>query len=162
MATETIVPTALFDSLRETLKIQANTPVEILQVASSERSDLNDVDIIAAIGMNSTAFGGTVAICFPKDTFLKIINQMLGESYTEISPENADAAGEFLNIIYASARVKINEAGNDFVPALPTTTRGPHIQLSHGGGNKIVRATCSTAHGLFYFELSFRKKTDSK
>lgn len=157
---ESVIPTSLFESVRETLRVQASTPVEITRVETIERSSLSDVEIIAAVGMNSSLYSGTLAICFPKETFLKVVNQMLGEKYTEITVENSDAAGELMNIIYASARVKINQAGNDFGPALPTTTRGPHIQISHGGSNKIVRATCGTAYGTFYFEISFRRKSE--
>lgn len=154
-----IIPDSILNAIRDTLSIQASTPVQILSVETIQRSPLPDVSLIAAVGMNSTQFAGTLAICFPANTFLGLVSHMLGETFTELTPENTDAAGELLNIIYASARAKINQAGHDFTPALPTTTRGPTIQIGHPGSNSVVRATCKTEYGPFYFEMSLRPKT---
>jgi chemotaxis protein CheX len=82
---------------------------------------------------------------------------MLGETYTEVNSENADAAGELLNIIYGNARVKINLAGHAFLPAIPTVIYGEKVKISHGDVSLIVRVDCETDLGSFHLEVSLKK-----
>jgi CheY-specific phosphatase CheX len=151
-----IIPKSLIESLKETFSIQASTTIEILKVCAVEPVHSSSADLIAAIGMKSSTVSGTLAICFPKSSFLGMVNKMLGEGFSEITVENSDAAGEFLNIIYASARVKMNQAGHDFAPAIPTVTRGSDVKISHGGVPKIVKVDCRCEHGEFHLEVSLR------
>ena len=154
---DAIIPRSLTNSLKETFSIQASTPIEITKLSVVEPHTLQDVDLIAAIGLTSSAFTGTLALCFPGKPFLAVISRMLGEDYTEITIENSDAIGELLNIVYASARVKMNQGGHDFSPAIPTVIRGSHIQISHGNAAKIIRVECKCEFGPFYLEVSLRK-----
>lgn len=156
-AIDPVIPKSLVDSLKTAFSVQASTPVEITAVGAVDATASRDVDLIAAIGLKSSQFSGTLAICFPSATFLAIVNRMLGESHQEISRENSDAAGELLNIIYASARVKINEGGHDFALAIPTVAGGQNLHISHGGSPKIVRVNCSTDCGPFFLEVSLRR-----
>lgn len=150
------VPMTLVDALKETFAIQAQSPVEILKVTVVDNSALSDSDIVAAIGLHSSEAAGTAAICFPDGTFLGVVNRMLGENYSKVDAENVDAAGELMNIIYASARVRINQAGHDFTPAIPTVTRGTGVRISHGGATKVAVVECRCDHGPFRLEVSMR------
>lgn len=154
---DAIIPRSLMESLKDAFKIQASTPVKILDVGPAVPEKLASVGLIAAIGMQSTQYSGTLSLCFPDATFLGILEKMLGEKYPVITPENADAAGELLNIVYASARVKMNEGGNDFAPAIPTITHGVNMQMARGGNPKVVRLNCSCEFGSFFLEVSLRK-----
>ena len=154
---DSIIPRSLIDSLKETFSIQASTPIEIIKVSVVEPQSLHEVDLIAAIGLKSSVLYGTLALCLPAVPFLAILNRMLGENYTEITPENSDAIGELLNITYGAARVKINQSGHDFSPAIPTVTCGTKIQISHGSAAKIIRIDCKCEFGLLYVEVSLRE-----
>lgn len=156
---DSIIPKSLMDSLKDAFAVQASTTVKLLQVTAVDPQSLPNVDIISAIGIRSSSIAGTLAICFPAPTFLGVLNKMLGENYAEITQENADAAGELMNIIYASARVKINQSGHDFAPAIPTTTRGAALQISHSGSKKVIRVDCSCDYGPFYLEIGVRRVT---
>lgn len=151
------IPKTLMDSMKEAFLVQASTNVEIVKASAIDSHQGQGAALIAAIGIKSSALNGTLAICFPKECFLGIVNKMLGEKYTDIDKDNVDAAGEMLNIIYASARVKINQLGHDFAPAIPTVTRGSSIQISHGSAPKIVRVDCKCEYGSFHLEVSLRK-----
>ncbi len=153
---DSIIPKSLTDAVKDTFSIQAGTPVEIVKVYMAEPQSLKDISIISAIGLKSSKYSGILALCFPSKPFLGILSKMLGESYSEITTENSDAAGEWMNIVYASARVKINQAGNDFSPALPTVTRGSNVQISHGSTVKIIRVDCQCEFGIFHMELSLK------
>lgn len=155
-----VIPKSLIESIKDTFTVQANTPIEILQVKAMDvsSSTQENTDLIAAIGMNSGKFSGTVAICFPTNTFLGIVNRMLGENYTSVTNENADAASEILNILYGGARVKINKAGHDFTPAIPTVTRGKNLRIAHGESKKVVRIDCQCEFGPLHLEVSLRSR----
>lgn len=154
-----LVPKTLITSLKEAFSIQASTPIEIIGAKAVTPSRLPGIDIASVMGIRSTKLEGSLALCFPVVTFLGIVNHMLGEKYTEVTPENADAAGELLNILYAQARVKLNEAGYDFTPALPTVVRGEQIEVSHGALGMIVRIECKCQFGSLYLEVGLRKAT---
>jgi CheY-specific phosphatase CheX len=153
-----VIPRSLVDSIRDSFGIQASTPVEIVGVSTEVAPSPMAVDVVSALGMKSSQLQGTLALCLPSKSFLGIINKMLGENFQTITPENADAAGEMLNIIYASARVKWNQAGHDFEPSIPTTARGSNLQMSHGSNAKVVRISCKCEHGDFYLEVSLRRR----
>lgn len=153
-----IIPKSLVDSVKECFGIQASTPVEIVNIQLASSSEISGSDLAATIGLDSPRFTGTLAICFPTASFLGIVNRMLGEKYDSISPENADAAGELLNILYAGARVKINQAGHEFAPAIPTIVRGNEIRISHPSAQKVVCLQCKCEFGHFHVEISLKRK----
>jgi CheY-specific phosphatase CheX len=82
---------------------------------------------------------------------------MIGEKHAAVTPENADACGELLNIIYASARVKINEAGFDFQPAIPTTVSGSRISLPLGQYSSFIKFTAESPHGPLTLALALKR-----
>lgn len=150
------IPTILMGAVKETFNVQVNCPLEILSAKAVDPEPSHDADITAAIGLKSSKFVGTLALCFPKATFLGVVNQMLGENHVEITRENSDAASELLNIIYGTARVKLNQEGHDFQPAIPTVAKGKEIQISHGNTPKIVRIECNCPCGPLFLEVSLR------
>jgi CheY-specific phosphatase CheX len=83
---------------------------------------------------------------------------MLGETYSELNQENMDGAGELLNIVYASARAQINQAGYDFLPALPILVSGNNAPQVHGDAHAIARATCESEFGSLFLEMSLKKR----
>lgn len=150
------VAKALVESLKDAFQVQASTAVEIKKVEAIKAAPIEDIALLASVGMKSASFQGVAALFFPSRTFLGVINRMLGESYADVTDENADAAGELMNILYASARVKINKAGNDFLPAIPTVVKGANIGMMHGGVPMIGRITCECEFGPFFVEVSLR------
>jgi chemotaxis protein CheX len=68
-------------------------------------------DISAIVGMVSATFRGSMGIAFEKSTFLYLVNSMLGEKYTSITPENQDAAGEICNQIFGQTKTKLKKKG---------------------------------------------------
>jgi len=88
-------------------------------------------DIAGVIGISSPSFRGTISICFPEKTFLLLISSMLGETYTEITKDVEDGAGETLNMIFGYAKRILNERGYGIDKAIPTVVRGQNVSLSH-------------------------------
>lgn len=81
-------------------------------------------DIAGMIGMVSGSMKGTITMSFTKEAVFSILSNMLGEDYTEINDEVADAVGELTNMIYGSAKTTLNELGYNFEMAIPTVIQG--------------------------------------
>ena len=147
----------VLEAIRKAFSVQASTEIQILSFKPITLVPPINVGIAAMMGILSKNFNGTLAILFPENTFVGVVNKMLGESYTAINEENADAAGEFLNIVYGIARPTINENGHDFTPAIPNVVRGDKIQISHASGYLVGAISCQSEFGEFRVELSLKK-----
>ncbi|HLE00808.1 MAG TPA: chemotaxis protein CheX [Bdellovibrionota bacterium] len=97
-------------------------------------------DIAGLVKVTTKAFPYAVILSFPKNTFLKLMNRLLGESYSEISAENQDGATEFMNIIFGQAKLVLNRTGADVKPQVPTLNVGRDMAgLLFEDSNDLVR-----------------------
>lgn len=136
------------------LKIQASinaTPGKIFKQEDKNAPFLGDIS--GVIGLVSEAFSGSVVISFPEKTFLNIISKMLGETYTEITKDIEDGAGELTNIIFGQAKVILNEKGYALKTAIPSVITGKnHKVMSLSSGPRVVVPFTSDA-GDFCVEI---------
>lgn len=144
-----IIPKAITHSIGETFRSMASQPTELMGVQLEDPTVEPGVGIISLIGVKGDHYHGTIAIHFPESTYVPLMNQVLGEKHAKICPDNADGASEFLNIIYASARVSLNEHGFNFQPAIPTTLRGEKLELPAGPKVKILKLRYQCPLGPF-------------
>ena len=70
---------------------QINTEVMPISIKNDDKHLLMG-DVSGIIEVATQDMNYAVILAFPKDTFLTVVNRLLGESYTEISNENIDAA----------------------------------------------------------------------
>ncbi|MGE0632239.1 MAG: chemotaxis protein CheX [Pseudobdellovibrionaceae bacterium] len=132
------------------------TPHKPLLVGNEEKAALLDVAIAGVIALNTEQFSGTISLAFPEKVFLKIYESMVGEKVESLTPDIEDAAGELLNIIYGSAKTKLNEElGFKFSPALPTILSGEKIRIRQQTSQKIIVLPFETQHGPFQIEIAF-------
>ena len=95
--------------------------------------------VAGMIGMVSGKIKGNLTISFEKEAALKIINNMVGESHTEIDGQVLDAIGELTNIIYGCAKTVLNEFGYAFQMAIPIVIEGyDGIIPMHKGTNLVL------------------------
>lgn len=145
------------DSTMNTLKVQCSvtvTPQKIyLKDVDDPFSNLN-IAIAGVIGLTSKAFNGSIAVCFPKETFLKVLSNMLGETYTDITKDVEDAAGELLNIIFGGAKVVLNDKGYGIEKAIPTIVRGTDLKVRHLSPNPTMVLPFDSSAGPFAIEIS--------
>jgi CheY-specific phosphatase CheX len=155
------IPQTLEQAVVKTFEVQLKAGLKTTAMAASvETLRSQKIDCLTTMSLESSKYVGSLVLAFSKETLLKIIERMLGETYPELTPENSDAAGELLNIIYSSARKGINEAGFDFGMALPATVIGGNLSLtkSHFVGTALL-FECVSDLGPFLLGLSLRAKT---
>lgn len=109
-------------------------------------------DVSASVGMTSSLFFGSMAVCFEETCYLEIVNKMFDENHTAITQELADAAGELCNQIFGHAKRVLNEQGHTIQPAIPTVINGKGHTISHPLSGKCIVVRFSTPAGKFCVE----------
>lgn len=137
----------------ETLKIQCQISVKSLKPYAKKAGETVSSAIAGIIGLTSQHFNGSIAICFPKETFLGVMGQMLGEKYTEITQELEDGAGEILNIIFGHAKTALNKNNLGVEKAIPTVVRGDNVQIKHVSRSTSIILPFETSVGPFHIEV---------
>jgi len=92
-------------------------------------------DISSYLSIVSAHFNGTLVLTFPLATYLKLVSNALGETYSEINESNKDFAGELNNIIFGTTKRLWNEKGYSVDKAIPHVQAG--VPYSMPAGDKI-------------------------
>jgi chemotaxis protein CheX len=142
------------DGAVETLKVQCSMPTTAGKPFLKGKGPEITTDIAAVIGLTSTAFNGSLAICFPQKIFLTMMEKMLGEKYTSITQELEDGASELLNIIFGQAKKILNERGYHIQKAIPTIVRGSDILVRHLTPSATIVLPFETEVGVFHIEIA--------
>lgn len=114
-----------------TFKVQCNIEMTTEKMHLKGKNKTLDIGIAGVIGLTSSSFNGSIAICFPKETFLKVMEGMLFEKYEEITPDLEDGAGELLNIIFGHAKRILNGKNYQIDKAIPTIVKGKALEVRH-------------------------------
>jgi chemotaxis protein CheX len=135
------------------LKVQAQIDARAGQVQIKKATDMIYGDVSGVIGIVSDSFHGSVVITFPEATFLKIVSSMLGETFTEISKDILDGAGELTNMIFGQAKIVLNEKGYGIQTAIPSVISGKNHSLSAMTKGPVVVVPFESQAGNFYVEI---------
>lgn len=126
------------DSVIKTLGDMAQTKVTPGK-PSIESKVIVKGEVAGIIGMVAGSSKGTLMICFTNKSAFKIIENMLGEIHTNLTPEVTDAVGELTNMIYGSAKTTLNKMGYSFEMAIPTVVSGDfHIATGNHSGVTLI------------------------
>ncbi len=137
-----------------TLKIQCSTEVTVAKPYKKEQANPMQIDIAAIIGVTSSAFNGSLALCFPKESFLKVMENMLGEPFTEIDSDVEDGAAELLNIIFGHAKKVLTDQGYSMEKAIPSIISGNNITVQHVSDSPTVIVPFGGQAGDFLVEIA--------
>lgn len=151
---DTNVLNPFIDATVNTLKVQANVESKSKQIYIRDKNSPPLCgDVSGVIGLVSEKFSGTVSVSFPEKTFLNIMSKMLGENYTQLSPDLLDGASEILNIIFGQAKTILNEKGYGIKMALPKGISGKNHSLSSNSGHHILIVPFESDSGDFFVEI---------
>lgn len=141
----------------QVLKIQASVGAEPTKIYLKKPGEKLLGDISGVIGIVSSSFNGSVIISFPRQTFLGVMSGMLGETYTELTQDILDGAGEITNMIFGQAKVSLNEKGYGVQMALPSVIFGKDHSLLSSTQGPIIVVPFKSDVGDFYVEISLSK-----
>jgi chemotaxis protein CheX len=118
-------------------------------------------DVSGIIGMTGSA-RGSLALSFSKNSILKIVSNMLGENYTEITDEVQDAVGEITNMISGVARKKLESQGFNISAAIPTVVAGKDHAILHVLGGPSIIIPFETGNGPFFIDVCLNDSREGK
>ena len=143
---------AFVKSVVETLKVMASTE-PIPEPIKVERNYHPAGDVAGFIGMVSNDVRGNLTFTFEKEALFFVLNNMFGETYTEVTSEAADAVGEFTNMIYGNAKTTLNQLGYNLSMALPTVITG-RFKISEAHSGATLVAPFKVGPGYLYVEIT--------
>ncbi|MBI4402876.1 MAG: response regulator [Deltaproteobacteria bacterium] len=143
-ATETITMMGQANDIRHTNPFRVNPSQRL------------GVDISGVISILSPELSGTLSLCFPSGTFLKIVAKMLAEEFSEITADNADAVAELCNIIYGNVKKVLDEKGFEFAQTLPAVVRGENARLFGTGEVPAIAVPFECDLGPFFVILCLK------
>jgi chemotaxis protein CheX len=137
----------------EVLRIQAKTNAKASAPVMKDPKSSFGGDISGVIGLTSPSFNGTVVISFPAQTFLNIMSRMLGEEFTEITPDIQDGASELTNIIFGHAKRVLNERGYGIQMAIPSVITGKNHSIQNNSSGPRIAVPFESDAGSFGIEI---------
>ena len=147
---------SFFDATQKVFQTQGNVKVQLVETTPFPMGMPNSspTAIAGVIQISCNTFNGSLALGFPKETFLKFYENLLGEACTEISVEMQDAASEFLNMIYGTAKTHLNQKGHNLALAIPTVFQGANLQIRFQKDKPSIFAEYKSDIGPFYLFFS--------
>lgn len=139
----------------KTLKLQCGITANAGQpvVIEGKKHPL-PINIAGIIGITSSKFTGSVALCFPEKTFLGIMGRMFEETFAEIDDDLEDGVCELLNIIYGSAKVDLNKLGHQLEKAIPAVVRGESVNVKYVSKSSTISIPFETELGKFSIDIN--------
>ncbi|MDZ4661582.1 MAG: chemotaxis protein CheX [Pseudomonadota bacterium] len=149
--TNKLVIQAFSDGVVHTLSTMAKT-IPTAEKPFVDKKYNSKGAVAGMIGMVSGNIKGNLTISFEKEAALAIINNMIGETHTEIDEQVLDAIGELTNIIYGCAKTILNEFGFAFQMAIPIVIEGHDGIIPMHRGTTLV-LPFKTGNHNFYLEI---------
>jgi chemotaxis protein CheX len=112
------------------------------------KSDELSGDISAIVAMNSNDYLGSMAISFDDKSFLQVVSSMLGETFTEITPDIRDAAAEICNQVFGVAKQRLNEVGHSIQLAIPSVIYGHGHTIRHSANGSCIAVKFKGPNGV--------------
>lgn len=117
-----------------------------------ERTAVGDITGLLEVSGYSSGF---ISLTLEKNAIIKIVNNMLFESFTEIDDQISDAVGELTNMITGQARGELGAQGMSFQAGTPTITIGKGEVIGHVENAPILAIPFTTEEGNLVVEVSF-------
>ena len=119
------------------------------------KPDANPRDIMALIGLSGMA-RGMVALSFPVDTALNMVNQLLGTEIRAMDDTVSDAIAEMVNIVAGGAKAKLSaDLSKPIDLSLPTVVRGSSYNVDYPSGSVWLEVPFNSNLGSFTLRVTF-------
>lgn len=126
------------------------------------RPDANPRDIMALIGLSGMA-RGMVALAFPVDTALNMVNRLLGTHIRVIDDTVSDAIAEMVNIVAGGAKAKISaDLEKPIDLSLPTVVRGNSYNVDYPSGSVWLEVPFNSDLGSFTLRVTFEMEKEQR
>ncbi len=111
-------------------------------------------DISGIIGLTGYS-KGVVILSFSTKAICAIVGSMLGEEYSDLTPDVSDAVGELTNMISGDARRELEKLGYRFEAGLPTIVSGKGHEIESVTSSPVIAIPFKVNGHDFVVETSF-------
>ena len=120
------------------------------------RGEGNPMDLMALIGLSGAA-RGMVALTFPVNTALAIVERLLGARPDSVDESVSDAIAEVVNIVAGSAKAKFKLATSSSMIdiSLPTVVRGSNYNVDYPSKSIWLEVPFNSDLGPFNLRVTF-------
>lgn len=117
----------------------------------------NPRHIMALIGLSGQA-RGMVALSFPVNTALAMVNRLLNTDIRVLDDTVSDAIAEMVNIVAGGAKAKLTSGdGPPIDLSLPTVVRGNSYDVDYPSGSVWLEVPFASDLGPFSLRVTFQK-----
>jgi chemotaxis protein CheX len=109
-------------------------------------------DVSGIIGITGDAIG-SLALSFSEKCICKIVSNMLGEEFREVTKEIIDGVGELTNMVSGASRTQLEKMGMSVHAAIPTVVHGQGHTITHILKSPSLVIPFSTAAGPFFIDV---------
>lgn len=114
----------------------------------------NPRDIMALIGLSGRA-RGMVALAFPVNTALHMVNRLLSTEIKVLDDTVSDAIAEMVNIVAGGAKARLSGDGPPMDLSLPTVVRGNNFNVDYPSGSVWLEVPFTSELGPFSLRVTF-------
>jgi chemotaxis protein CheX len=118
--------------------------------------ELERFDVSGIIGLSGGA-RGTVSLCFPRITALKVLSAFASMRILALDDVAVDAVGELANIVAGAAKRDLTQYNIQI--SLPSVVLGENHELSGPKDIIPMAVPFATAHGTFKLIVRFKSET---
>lgn len=147
---------AFVDGVIKVMKTMANTDASVGKPFIEPNFTVKG-DIAGMVGMVAPPLKGTLLITYKTDSILYILENMMGEKYTELNRDVVDAVGEMTNMIYGAAKATLNQMGYNFEMAIPSVIKGDFVITKSDKGATLVIPFNLADNKIFYVEITVQQ-----
>jgi chemotaxis protein CheX len=146
-------------AVRKTMEVQFGSKIEIGQPFKKTASEHFSFDVGSIIGVTDEHFSGFFGMYYQEQTFINLMNVLLGTEFNELSAEIQDGASEITNICFGVAKRVLNQQGHAIRMALPSLIRGSEIESVNPGSQEksTITVPLTTEHGKFWIEFGYKE-----
>jgi chemotaxis protein CheX len=142
-------------SAQRTFSSMLGLDVQAENISVRENDDDSHASISGIVGLSGD-IQGVVVLEYPLATSLTMVSKFIGEEFTEIDDDVADAIGEITNIIAGYA--KKDMFGLNVSIGLPTVVEGSDYAVHLAKGTPVLCAAMTSAAGDFIIAVSMKFK----
>lgn len=142
------------EAIVNTLKVQCGLTATVGKPAFKDLNSEDKPNVIIQATIANPSSLASVSIVLNTKVFLGIMGAMLGEKYTEITPDLEDGAKELMNIVFNQAKKPLAEKGFAAIRSIPSVIFGDNIRIRYLSRGAPVVLPFDTDKGHFSVEIT--------
>lgn len=111
-------------------------------------------DVSGIIGFAAKDITGSIALCFPRDTALRVYFLFTDAAASDLDEDVRDSVGELANIVAGGAKQVFAKTGLTYNISIPTIVLGKNHSIGHKRGASVVVIPFKFDHYIFSMEIS--------